>query len=78
MYEPFCVYTWKAWVFDHFTNKHSKFGYADRKSDTLDRFIEFKAESDNLLDKHIKVLQLDWGGVSSRFDPFHIEYEMIS
>ena len=56
MYEPFRVYTWKAWVFDHFTNKYSKFGYADRKSDTLDRFIEFKAESDNLLDKHIKVL----------------------
>ena len=27
-----------------------------RKFDALDKFIEFKVESDNLLGKHIKVL----------------------
>lgn len=78
VYEPFCVYAWKAWVFDHFTDKYSRFGYVDRKSDALDKFIEFKAESDNLLGKHIKALRLDRGGVSNRFDPFHMKHEMIS
>ena len=55
-YEPFCVYAWKAWVFDHFTVKYSRFGYVDRKSDSLDKFIEFKVELDNLLGKHIMAL----------------------
>ena len=59
-------------------DKYFSFGYIDRKFDAFDKFIEFKAESNNLLGKHIKALQLDQGGVSSRFDPFHIEYEMIS
>ena len=76
MYEPFCVYAWK--VFDHFTNKYSGFGYADKKPDAFDKFIEFKAEFDNLLGKHIKALRLDKGGVSSRFDHFHMEHQMIS
>ena len=34
-----------------------------RKFNTLDKFIEFKVESYNLLGKHIKTLQLDLGGV---------------
>ena len=33
--------------------KYFSFGYVDRKSNALDKFIEFKAESDNLLGKHI-------------------------
>ena len=78
IYEPFCVYMWKVWVFDHFINKYSSFEYVDRKSDALDKFIEFKVESDNLLSKHFKTLWLDWGSMSSRFDPLHMEHEMIS
>ena len=39
--------------------------------------IEFKAELDNLLGKHIKALQLDQGGVSSRFNSFHMEHGII-
>ena len=78
VYEPFCVCAWKIWVFYYFTNKYSRFGYVDKKSDAFDKFIEFKVELDNLLGKHIKALRLDRGGVSSRFDPFHIEHEMIS
>ena len=78
MYEPFWVYIWKVWVFEHFIDKYYRFGYVDRKSYTLDKLIVFKAESDNLLDKHIKALRLDRGGLSSRFNPFHIEHEMIS
>ena len=52
--------------------------YIDRKSNVFDKFIEFKAELDNLLGKHIKTLRLDRGNVSSKFDPFHMEHEMIS
>ena len=78
MYEPFCVYAWKVWAFDHFIDKYSRFGYVDRKSDAFDKFIEFKVESDNLLGKHIKTLRLDQGNVSSGFDLFHMEHEMIS
>ena len=78
VYEPFCVCAWKIWVFDYFTNKYSRFGYVDKKSDAFDKFIEFKVELDNLLSKHIKALRLDKGGVSSRFNHFHIEHEMIS
>ena len=78
VYERFCVYIWKIWVFDHFIDKYSSFGYIDRKFDALYKFIEFKAESYYLLGKHIKTLWLDRDNVSSRFDPFHMEYEMIS
>ena len=59
VYKPFYVYAWKTWVFDNFTNKYSRFRYEDRKSDALDKFIEFKAKSDNLFVKHIKALRLD-------------------
>ena len=54
----FC-YIWKVQVLDHFIDKYSNFGYIDRKSDAFDKFIEFKEESNNLLGKHIKALQLD-------------------
>ena len=60
--EPFCVHIWKVWVFDDFIDKYSSFGYVDRKSDVLDKLIEFKVESDSLLGKHMKALLLDWGG----------------
>ena len=56
VYELFCVYSWKVWVFDHFIDKYSRFGYVDRKSNAFDKFIEFMVESDNLLGKHIKEL----------------------
>ena len=59
VYELFCVYLWKVRVFDHFIDKYSRFGYVDRKSNALDKLNEFKAESDNLLSKHIKTLRLD-------------------
>ena len=59
-------------------NKYFSFGYVDRKSNAFDKFIEFKAESDNLLGKHIKTFQLDRDNVSSRFDHFYMEYEIIS
>ena len=74
----FFCYIWKVWVFDHFINKYSSFGYIDRKSDAFDKFIELKAELNNLLGKHIKTFKLNRGNVSSRFDHFHMEHEMIS
>ena len=78
VYEPFCVYTWKVWVFDYFTNKYSRSGYVDKKFDASNKFMEFNVELDNLLGKHIKALRLDQGGVFSRFNLFHMEHEMIS
>ena len=48
VYEPFCVYAWKMWVFHHLIDKYSRFGYVHNKFDALDTFIEFKAGSDNL------------------------------
>ena len=56
MYEPFCVDIWKVLVFDYFIDKYSRFGYVDRKSNALDKFIELKAKSNNLLGKHINTL----------------------
>ena len=64
-----------------FIDEHSRFGYlylVHGKSDALDKFIEFKAESGNLLDKHIKSFRLDRGGVSSRFDSLHKKHEIRS
>ena len=58
VHEPFCVSIWKVWVFDHFIDKYSSFGYVDRKSNALDKLIEFKTEFDNLLGKHIKEFRL--------------------
>ena len=78
VYKPFCVYAWKVWVFYYFTNKYSRFEYVDRKFDALDTFIEFKVESDKILSKHINAFWLHQGGVSSMFDSFHKEYEIIS
>ena len=45
-----------------FTSDYSLFGYVylmHRKSDGLDKFKEFKAESENQLSKHLKALQSD-------------------
>ena len=56
VYESFCVYAQKVWAFDHFIDKYSRFVYVDRKFEALGTFIEFKAELDSLLDKHIKAL----------------------
>ena len=56
VYEPFCIYIWKVWVFDRFIDKYSRFGYVDRKFDALDKFNELKAKSNNILGKHINTL----------------------
>ena len=42
IYEPFCVYIWKVWIFDHFINKYSSFGYIDRKYDALDKLMNLR------------------------------------
>ena len=63
---------------DYFTDKYSRFGYVDRKFEALGTFIEFKAELDSLLDKHIKALWLNQGSVSSKFDSFDKEHMIIS
>ena len=54
-----------------FSDDYSRFGYAHRRFEASDTFIEFKAGSDNLLGMHTKSLQLYQGDMSSKFDYFH-------
>ena len=53
-----------------FSDDYSRFGYVYRRSDALDTFIKFKAGSNNLLDIQTKLLWLDQGDMSSKFDSF--------
>ena len=71
MHRTFNVHEWGGYVyFITFSDDYSRFEYVDRKSNALDTFIEFKAESDNLLGIHMKSLRLDQGDMSSKFDSF--------
>ena len=71
MYETFSVHAWEGYgYFITFSDDYSRFEYEDRKSNALDTFIEFKAESDNLLGIHMKSLRLNQGDMSSKFDSF--------
>ena len=48
-----------------FTNDYSRFGYAylmKWKSETFEKFKEFRAEVENQLGKHIKAIRSDRGG----------------
>ena len=57
MYEADGVHTLRGYgYFIIFIDKYSRFGYVDLKFDAFDKFIEFMAESNNLLGKHIKAL----------------------
>ena len=51
-----------------------------RKSNALDEFIEYKAESKNQLGKHIKTLSSNRDGeyMSTQFDSFLEEHGIIS
>ena len=73
MYWSFGVHTWGGYGYCiTFSDDYSRFGYVYRKSDALNKFIEFKAKFDNLLGKHIKVLQFDWGDKTGKFDSFRL------
>ena len=48
-----------------FTDNYSRYGYVylmRRKSETFEKFKEFRAEVENQLGKHIKAIQSDQGG----------------
>ena len=48
-----------------FTNDHSRFGYVylmKQKSETFEKFKEFRAEVENQLGKRIKAIRSDRGG----------------
>ena len=81
VYGTFGVYTWRGYgYFIFFINEYSGFGYeylVHSKSDALDKFIEYKAKSGNLLAKLIKAFLLDRGDVPSRFEYFYKEYRII-
>ena len=48
-----------------FTNDYSRYGYIyliKHKSETFEKFKEFKQEVENQLGRNIKMLRSDWGG----------------
>ena len=81
---PFNVYAWGGQeYFITFMDDYSRYGYVylmHRKFDTLDKFIEFEAESKNQLGKRIKALQFDRSGeyMSTQFDSFLEDHGIIS
>ena len=80
----FNVHAWELYeYFITFTDDYSRFGYVyliHRKSDALDKFIEFKAKSEYQLGKCIKALKSNQGGeyISTRFDSFLKDHGIIS
>ena len=79
---PFNVNAWGGYdYFITFMDDYFRFGYVylmHKKSDALDKFIKFKAESENQLGKHIKALRSDRGGeyMFTQFDSFHKEHKI--
>ena len=66
-----------------FTDDYSRFGYVylmRHKSDAFDMFKAFKAEVENQLEKHIKILRSDRGGeyLSGEFQQYLIDNGIIS
>ncbi|KAK1570844.1 hypothetical protein Q3G72_007904 [Acer saccharum] len=66
-----------------FTDDYSRFGYVylmRHKSDAFDMFKAFKAEVENQLEKHIKILRSDRGGeyLSSEFQQYLIDNGIVS
>ena len=72
-----------AEYFITFTDDYSRYGYVylmKKKYETLDKFKEFKAESEKQLGRHIKSLRFDQGGeyMSIEFVSFLKEHEILS
>ncbi|KAK0594627.1 hypothetical protein LWI29_010132 [Acer saccharum] len=66
-----------------FTDDYSRFGYVylmRHKSNAFDIFKAFKAEVENQLEKHIKILRSDRGGeyLSGEFQQYLIDNEIVS
>ncbi|KAI9180050.1 hypothetical protein LWI28_000646 [Acer negundo] len=66
-----------------FTDDYSRFGYVylmRHKSDAFDMFKAFKAEVENQLEKHIKILRSDRGGeyLSGDFQQYLIDNGIVS
>ena len=82
--EPCNVHAQEGYeYFIAFTDDYFWFKYVylmHRKFDTLDKFIEFEAESKNQLGKRIKALQFDRSGeyMSTQFNSFLKEHGIIS
>ena len=76
VYGTFVVHTWgKLGGFITSINEYSRFGYVylvHGKFDALNKYIEFKVQLNNQSSKYIKTLQLNRGGVSSKFDSWII------
>ena len=66
-----------------FIDDYSRYGYVylmQRKSETFEKFKEFRAEVENQLGKTIKTLRSDRGGeyLDQEFEDFMVEYGIVS
>ncbi|KAK0586091.1 hypothetical protein LWI29_000773 [Acer saccharum] len=66
-----------------FIDDYSRYGYVylmQRKSETFEKFKEFRAEVENQLGKSIKSLRSDRGGeyLDQEFEDFMVEYGIVS
>ena len=81
---PFSVHARGGYeYFITFTDDYSRYGYVylmKKKSEALDKFKEFKAESEKQLGRHIKSLHSDRGGeyMSIEFVSFLKEHGILS
>ena len=81
---PFSVHAKGCYeYFITFTDDYSRYEYVylmKKKSEVLDKFKEFKTESEKQLGRHIKSLHYDRGGeyMSIEFVSFFNEHEMLS
>ena len=81
---PFSVHARGGYeYFITFTDNYSRYGYVylmKKKSEALDKFKEFKVESEKQLGRHIKSLCSDRGGeyMSIEFVSFLKEHEILS
>ncbi|KAA0056413.1 gag/pol protein [Cucumis melo var. makuwa] len=74
---------WDSEYFISFIDDYSRYGYLylmEYKSETLEKFKEYKAEVENLLSKKIKILRSDRGGeyMDLRFQDYMIKHEIQS
>ena len=81
---PFSVHARGGYeYFITFTDDYSRYGYVylmKKKSEALDKFKEFKAESEKQLGRHIKSLRSDRGAeyMSIEFVSFLKDYGILS
>ncbi|KAK0575773.1 hypothetical protein LWI29_006753 [Acer saccharum] len=83
VYGPMNVKANGGYEYVTFIDDYSRYGYVylmQQKSETFEKFKEFRAEVENQLGKTIKTLRSDCGGeyLDQEFEDFMVEYGIVS